>query len=77
MTRRDYCSECSNLVCDYDVFCDNCGRSTCYACIKDYDVLSRLAMLQARFKVLCEPTITQIELIQFFTPFNISNADYL
>jgi hypothetical protein len=25
MTRRDYCDNCDEMVCDYDVTCSDCG----------------------------------------------------
>ena len=65
MTRRDYCAKCSEMVHDYDVKCTKCYHNLCYDCITTYDALSRLAMLEAKFNVLCKSEITQDEFVQF------------
>lgn len=35
MTRRDYCSQCSEMVSDYDPMCQSCNESVCESCLQD------------------------------------------
>jgi hypothetical protein len=65
---------CGEMVHDNDVMCCKCDESYCYCCDTPYDVFSRLALLHARFTVLCEPTITAEELTQFMN--DISSNEY-
>jgi hypothetical protein len=58
MTRRDYCVVCRDMVVDDDVKCCKCLVSLCSGCATTYDELSRIAILQARFKVFCDPELT-------------------
>ena len=74
MTRRDNCRVCKERVGDNDVMCCKCGESFCNSCPTSYDVFSRLALLHARFTVLCEPTINATELTQFIA--DITSNDY-
>jgi hypothetical protein len=64
MTRRDYCSECSEMVSDGDVQCVKCGDSQCFCCIATYDYKTELCALVARFNVLSVPYILVEELEQ-------------
>lgn len=52
MTRRDYCSDCREMVSDYDVACVTCGQSQCFGCITTYDYKTELCALIARLNVL-------------------------
>lgn len=52
MTRRDYCSECGEMVGDCDVACGQCGQSQCFSCINTYDYKTELCALIARLNVL-------------------------
>lgn len=70
MTRRDYCSVCEEMVHDYDVNCDECGVSICHECATAYDEISRLLILQARTRVLCEPRYSYGEIRQLIKDLN-------
>lgn len=49
MTRRDFCSECGEMVADMDVCCDECGKSYCSECTDGYDPRSRFYLLRAQW----------------------------
>lgn len=70
MTRRDYCVECGEMVGDCDVICEICSDSMCHCCATTYGPVSRICVLDARFNVLCEPTITKNELCQYYQDIN-------
>lgn len=61
MTRRDHCAKCKEMVHDCDVKCVNCLVSLCHGCATSYDPVSRMCLLQAKNKVLCNPTFGSYE----------------
>jgi hypothetical protein len=64
MTRRDYCSECSEMVNDCDVYAE-CGHNQCHGCIVPYDYKTALFAMNGRFNVMCEPEVLVKEIEPF------------
>ena len=62
MTRRDYCTVCSELVDDYDPKCLRCACDFHYDCLTTYDSLSRLIIINAKIKIEFEPILSIDEL---------------
>ena len=64
MTRRDNCSECGELVYDYDVECVNCGQSYHHNCEVGYDDLSTICLFIANYFVCDEKPLFTYNIIQ-------------
>lgn len=72
MTRRNYCGKCNEIVYDFDVTCGECGVSLHDSCATSYDIMSRMALLQAKYNVYCEPKFNKVETQQMIDDINSS-----
>lgn len=64
MTRRDYCTECQQMVHDNDVW-GGCGHAQCSGCIVPYDYKTALFAINSRFKVYIYPKVQVKDLEPF------------
>lgn len=77
MTRRDYCKICNEMVGDYDVMCYNCHVSICYDCAISYDELTYILLMNARFLVSLQPSITIYELCHYITSLKLLSDELI
>lgn len=77
MTRRDYCGICNEMVGDYDVMCYKCNVSLCYDCATSYDELTYILLMNARFLVSLQPSITIYELCHYITSLKLLSNELI
>lgn len=65
MTRRDYCTNCSDFVGDYGPTCVKCERIFCVDCPTTNDPLSRISILLATMVTYSKPDLSIEEIKQF------------